>query len=136
MGMERGGGEEGTSGWLWKIFEVNIVCENVGVFHSQRGRCKEDSGGRCSRTNKEYKVTGNRRLDSKGVLEQRQKKSGNRLRSPDNALCLHRNKAWHLGQKEECRKESSVNGPLKELGKLMRRWQRMISAAQELRRKS
>ena len=34
------------------------------------------------------------------------------------------------------RKESSVNGPLKGFGRLVRRWQWMISAASALRRKS
>ena len=39
-------------------------------------------------------------------------------------------------RKDTGRKESSVNGPLKEFGKLMRRWQWMISAAWALHMKS
>ena len=65
--------------------------------------------------------------------------SGYRLRSPDNARCLHRKEAWQLGEllrKKTARKERSVNGPLKELGKLMRRWQWRMSAAWALRRTS
>ena len=61
-----------------------------------------------------------------------QKKWGYRWRSPDSAPCVRPNEAWQSGEflrMNAGKNESSVNGLLKAIKRLLRRWQWMISAA-------
>ena len=58
----------------------------------------------------------------KEVLEQVKRKCGYRLRSPDNAPCVHRNETWQLGEFYG-RMQEGRKALLKEFGKLVRRWQ-------------
>ena len=105
-------------GKLWKVLGSEQFLRGIWEYLThKKGRSKKDSSGRCSR-----KTRSKARPVVTGVTLQRgcgtsQKKCGYRLRSPDNAPCLHRNEAWQLGEflrKNTGRKEGSVIGPLKE----------------------
>ena len=94
-------------GRLWKIFGSEQFLRGMWeCFTLKRAEGKKDSSGRCSR-----KTTGKPRSVATGAFLQirsgtSQKKCGYRLRSPDDAPCLHRNESLAIWKnfKEECRK--------------------------------
>ena len=117
------------AGYMEGIRKSSVHARNVDVLHSPKSTGKEHSSGRCS------KIRGNARSVANNlfqeVLEQVKRSADTDCGHPDNALCVHFNEAWQLkvSRRNAGRKESSVNGLLKEFGRLMRRWQWMISAA-------
>ena len=59
-------GKEGSSWHMEDLRNRTISARNVGVFHSQKGRGKQDTGGcRSGKNKKEYRVSGNKNLPSK-----------------------------------------------------------------------
>ena len=62
--------KKGHRGRMWKVFENEQLQRNVGVFHSQEGRCKEDSSGCCSRKQEGKPGQWQQDFPFKEVLEQ------------------------------------------------------------------
>ena len=116
-------------GRLWKLFGCEQFLRGMWEYFTlKKGRCKEDSSGRCSRKTRRRARSVATRVSLPRGFGTRKKV---RIQTVVPNRCAVPTSQWNWECfKEECRKEGKLcEGPLKGFGKLVRRWQWRTSAA-------